>query len=245
VYADVPDGNKPRWNSEIFVAAVDGSNVRRLTKGETQNNSPSWTPDGKRIIFASDRSGQSQIYSMRADGANVEQLTHEPKGAENPKLSRGGRLAYLALRERQVKVWFQDLIVRDGTTSKTIARHALIYADYAWSPDGSEIAYGKVGGLVFHNLATGKEREVNFAKDIVPEMDSFAAFNLTWRPDGQAVACSIVFFGGREAHGPKMIGDKEIFIIRREGRSSWFAVPVEDYLPALSLRWVAKPDNNR
>ncbi len=225
VYADVPDDNKPRWNSEIFVADADGSNARRLTKGESQNNSPSWMPDGKRIIFASNRTGVWQVYAMDAEGANVEQLTKQAEGAEKPKLAPDGRLAYLVPHERQGKLRFQDLVIRDGADSKAIVQHAWLYSDYAWSPDATSIAYGKLGSLVFHDLATGKEREINFAKDIDAQMRSHAALNLAWRPDSQAIACSVIFLGGRAA-GPsgitKMIGDEEIFIIPREGRPTWF-----------------------
>ena len=39
------------------------------------NEHPSWAPDGKHLVFASTRGGRSQIYSMLADGSQVQQLT--------------------------------------------------------------------------------------------------------------------------------------------------------------------------
>src|SRR4029079_13051228 len=117
-YADVPEDNKPRWNAEIFVADADGKNAKRLTKGAAQNFYPAWTRDGKRIIFASDRTGKSQDYAMDPDGANTRQLTHEPEGVRLLKLAPDGRLAYFAHRKRTGIVWLQDLIVRNGEKSE-------------------------------------------------------------------------------------------------------------------------------
>jgi Tol biopolymer transport system component len=238
VYASVPEADKRVSYSEIFVADLDGKNVKRLTDNDAQDTYPNWAPDGNRIIFVSDRGGSWQVFAMDPVGANVEPLTKEAVGAQTPKLAPDGKLAYLALRKRQGKVWFQDLIVRDGATSRAIAKDSWLYADYAWSPDGKTIAYGKIGGLVFHDLASGEEQQIDFAQQIDPQANSHAAFNLAWRPDGQAVACSILFFGGRQAGGPKMIGDEEIFIIPRQGRPSWFTAQVLRDNPPHALTWV-------
>ena len=49
---------------------ADGKNQRRLTKNRHADLSPSWSPDGERIAFASDRNGNFKIYVMDADGKN-------------------------------------------------------------------------------------------------------------------------------------------------------------------------------
>ena len=38
---------------------------------------PSWAPDGRHLVFASTRTGESQIYTMLADGTQVKQLTNQ------------------------------------------------------------------------------------------------------------------------------------------------------------------------
>lgn len=61
---------------EIFVMQADGSNVVRLTHDpRTLDFVPSWSPDGKRIVFASKRDGDLEIYVMNSDGSNVVRLT--------------------------------------------------------------------------------------------------------------------------------------------------------------------------
>jgi TolB protein len=50
---------------------------QQLTHGEGKNENPSWAPDGKHIVFMSDRTGRPQIWSMLADGTQQQQLTRE------------------------------------------------------------------------------------------------------------------------------------------------------------------------
>jgi TolB protein len=59
----------------IFVMDVSKRNYQQLTHGEGKNENPSWAPDGKHLVFMSTRSGRSQIWSMLADGTQLQQLT--------------------------------------------------------------------------------------------------------------------------------------------------------------------------
>jgi TolB protein len=63
------------WN--IFIMDVASHKVMtQLTHDQGKNEHPSWAPDGNHIVFASTRGGRhSQIYSMLADGSQVQQLT--------------------------------------------------------------------------------------------------------------------------------------------------------------------------
>jgi Tol biopolymer transport system component len=186
VYADSPD-----LYSEIFVADTNGTNKVQLTNNDVEDGSPSWTKDGKHIVFESGHYSRSQIYVMNADGTNVRQLTHEPIAAQMPKVAPDGRLTYVSLREERDKGPSMDLIVRDSAASRPIVKKPQWYSDYAWSPDGKMISYGKLGGLEFHTLTTGEEREIQFQRDVNRDIYHHGAFNLAWRPDGQAIACSI------------------------------------------------------
>lgn len=55
--------------NEIFVMNADGSNPVQLTKDGVKDANPSWSADGKQIVFNSDRSGSQEIYVMNADGS--------------------------------------------------------------------------------------------------------------------------------------------------------------------------------
>jgi Tol biopolymer transport system component len=63
------------FNDDVFVVDVDGSHLRRLTYGGTQEYYPAWSPDGQRIAYTSGRDGSSELYVMDADGGETRQLT--------------------------------------------------------------------------------------------------------------------------------------------------------------------------
>lgn len=62
-------------NFNIFIMDTISRQYTQLTYGSGRNENPWWSPDGRRIVFGSSRSGQSQIWSMLADGTQVQQLT--------------------------------------------------------------------------------------------------------------------------------------------------------------------------
>lgn len=65
-------------NFDIYVMNSDGSNIRALTIHGADDSEPSWSPDGGKIAFLSERSGQDEVYLMDPEGANPEQLTELP-----------------------------------------------------------------------------------------------------------------------------------------------------------------------
>lgn len=62
-------------NTEIFLMEADGTNPRQLTQHSGADGWPAWSPDGKRICFASDRSGALELYLMNPEGQEVIRLT--------------------------------------------------------------------------------------------------------------------------------------------------------------------------
>jgi len=76
--------------SEIWLMAADGSGLRQMTQGRHHDSSPVFSPDGKKLVFVSDRSASSQLYVMPVDGGESSQLTHFPLGVSNPVWSPDG-----------------------------------------------------------------------------------------------------------------------------------------------------------
>ena len=64
---------------------ADGKNQRRLTNNDFDDRYPSWSPDGKRIAFASEGVGNFDIHVMNADGARqVRRHTKNRSGDADP-----------------------------------------------------------------------------------------------------------------------------------------------------------------
>ncbi|HUF35022.1 MAG TPA: hypothetical protein VMN37_03680 [Gemmatimonadales bacterium] len=69
----------------------DGSDARRLVASEASDNTPSWSPDERAIVFVSDRDGPSDVYVVEADGGSPRRLTATPAIERGPVWSPRGR----------------------------------------------------------------------------------------------------------------------------------------------------------
>jgi dipeptidyl aminopeptidase/acylaminoacyl peptidase len=81
--------------SEIWMMNADGSDQRQMTSGKHNDTDPKFSPDGKRLLFVSDRSGSNQLWVMPLDGGESKALTEFGPGVEGPEWSPDGR--YLAV----------------------------------------------------------------------------------------------------------------------------------------------------
>ncbi|MCS6975763.1 MAG: S9 family peptidase [Gemmatales bacterium] len=76
----------------LWLAATDGKTPpRQLTTTDRQDRHPRWSPDGKRILFESTRSGESQLYIIELDGGEARQITTIATGASNAIWSPDGK----------------------------------------------------------------------------------------------------------------------------------------------------------
>jgi TolB protein len=93
-----PDGStllyrrsRGEGKSQIMLLVVASGKLIELTRGDTFDGWPSWSPRGDRIVFASDRTGEFQLYMMTRDGGNVRRLLTRPGRFTNPRWSPNGR----------------------------------------------------------------------------------------------------------------------------------------------------------
>lgn len=94
-----PDGKKLAFagfdrnknNFDIFLVNVDGTGLERLTSAKkangkwSNNEEPSFSPDGRHVMFISDRTGPRQIYMVNSDGSNERRITYDDLYYAKPK----------------------------------------------------------------------------------------------------------------------------------------------------------------
>jgi len=137
---------------DIFEANLDGSNLKRLTDAKGYDAEGSYSADGKRIVFCSNRSGEKnlELYIMDADGTNVQRMT-DTGYAVSPSWSPNGQLLAFAWKRSYGpgEPGGQDIYLMDVTTRQWVQlTHDSGTNDFpSWSPDGRHIVYeSKQGG---------------------------------------------------------------------------------------------------
>ncbi|REJ70117.1 MAG: biopolymer transporter Tol [Planctomycetota bacterium] len=100
---------------DIFRARTDGSDLERLTDTEGYDAECAFSPDGKQIVFCSDRDGDPDLYIMNADGSDVRQLTDADGYDGGPFFSPDGE--WVAFRsDREKEDYLQIYVIRtDGS----------------------------------------------------------------------------------------------------------------------------------
>jgi len=182
----------------------NGTKVHHLTGG----NDSDWSPDGQKIAFDDTRTGRIQVFTMNADGSDVQQVTHLAGGAGDPSYSPDGSLLVFEHFPPSGccgNIW---TIRPDGTGAHQITHFTSenFPAEPEFSPDGRWIAFGEVspgGGnlaAIFVMRADGTD-----IRRVTPlHLD---AAHPEWSPDGS----KIIF--NNDFH--LRVGD--IFTIRPDG----------------------------
>src|SRR5579871_216633 len=140
--------------SIMYIANADGSNLHPLFATSGFDYDGSFSPDGKWIIFTSERTGEGQadIYRVHPDGSGLERLTDDPAMDDQAALSPDGtKMVFVSTRNSPLhtaNVWTLDLKTkkyRNLTGSPEIQSKMPGKPDAflrrSWSPDGNWIAF--------------------------------------------------------------------------------------------------------
>jgi TolB protein len=120
---------------------ADGTGARRLTTDPALDLSPSWSADGRRIAFVSDRAGSPQVYLMNADGSGVRRLTFQGNYNQTPQWSpRGDLIAFTARDERKVFDLFA-IGVDSGKVNRLTQDQGRTNEDLSWAPNGRLVVF--------------------------------------------------------------------------------------------------------
>ena len=138
--------------SELYIANADGTDERKVLRSDGFDYHASFSPDGRWIVFTSERagSGQADIYRAHPDGTGLERLTDDPALDDQATFSPDGRqVAFVSTRgsTHRANLWILDLEtrrVRELTGASEIQGDPMkpdAFLRPSWSPDGNWIAF--------------------------------------------------------------------------------------------------------
>ena len=213
-------------NLQIYIMDADGSNQTRITHNHHYDFGPSWSPDGSRIAFGSDRDGNfataNEIYIMDADGSNQTRLTNNPANDNTPCWSPDGfSIAFVSNFQTiggHIDIFIMDA---DGSNQRNITNVAIDDFSPSWSPDSSQIVFDSRRGSnsEIYVMNVDGSNLINLTNNSAVDRDP------SWSPDGSHIA----FYSDRD-------GNIEIYVMDADGSNQTRLTnnPAIDYGPCWS-----------
>jgi Tol biopolymer transport system component len=179
---------------DIWIVRSDGHGLRDLTPGPRDDTAPSWSPDGAKVLFASDRGGAYDIFVMKASGTGMVQLSDRGRGDLEPAFSRDGkRIAFVECDQSfHCQLWAMNA---NGKGARRLTKTPVEAERPSWSLNDTKLAVtvkraGNIDVAVVAVRGGALQRLTHDAAD---------DFQPSYSPDGTRIA-----FGSNRAGAPSL-----------------------------------------
>jgi dipeptidyl aminopeptidase/acylaminoacyl peptidase len=186
-------------NYDIWAIQPDGSGNVPLVTAVGNDQGGSWSPDGTRFVFRSDRTGGGDIYVANADGTNQVRLTSDPAQESHPSFSPDGTRIVFTRKDPDDEIFVMNA---DGSGAVRRTDNTVTDAGPEFSPDGTRIVYFS-GNNVIHvmnadgsnphpldpgNFSVGPQWSPDAAHVLFQRSDAGASHPFVINPDGTGLA---------------------------------------------------------
>ncbi|MBI3621436.1 MAG: PD40 domain-containing protein [Nitrospirae bacterium] len=237
-----PDGSRLAATimdrSDIYIEIINAKNGdadrrRLLPPSSFHDYYAIWSPDGRRLVFFSDRSGNFDIWTVNSDGSDLKRLTDDAAddvyGYWSPD---GTKIAFLSTRSREMAIWVMN---SDGTGQHQVTAGGNGDWGVSWSPTGKQITFGSIRTSAlnqpkpnvtdtlppsFKNLLTlGIPSQAIWTVDVDTRLlkqlttGTESHWHPMWSPDGMKIA----YVSGADKAGSRHDGGMDIWVMDNDG----------------------------
>ena len=168
---------------ELYVMSFDGQDLKQLTRNQTINLSPSWSPDNRSVLFTSYQDGRPRLYEIEVSSGRQRLLSALPGATYGARFSPDGGSIAVA---REVSPGNTDIVLMNpaGEVLRKLASSDGIDVSPSWSPDGRSFAFCSSRGgspqIYVGGLDGGTPRRLTFS----------GSYNTSpvWSPKGDRIA---------------------------------------------------------
>jgi TolB protein len=131
--ATVVAGVGSRVTQELWVVSLKDSKPAQLALGSENETRPAWSPDGKWIVFSSNRKGNPDLWAINSGGEELTQLTDSPAAETSPAWSPdGGQIVYVSTASGRMQLMLLDVRTRESRALLPFGSNTIEVKDPAW-----------------------------------------------------------------------------------------------------------------
>jgi TolB protein len=222
--------------ADIFYKDIDGYTVTQLTADPADDVQPRFSPDGERVVFCSNRTGNWDLWVVSRDGTGLTQLTDQRTDEIAPCWSPdGSQMAFTVWggRSHQWELWTLD-------ADAPGARRFLAYGMFPdWSPDGRRITFQRARqrGTRWFSVWTIElvDGEARYPTEVAYS-DVAACTVPRWSPTGEMIIyCAVRNTGRREPRNADGATAASVWLV--DARTGVRSQAVDSGVPAFNPIW--------
>ena len=231
-----------RYHSHIWLLPLDEKEPKQFTYGNGNDSHPRWSPDGKTILFLSDRLSEEnkpgmQIFVIPADGGEARRLTSVEEGVERPTWSPDGKnILFLSNVFKGERAKGSDVKIIRSYPYKTPSEREFIHDRwrhlFSVRPESGQVKQLTDGefNISMADWSPDGSRVVFFSRGRIhtifseggdPELlwrgDGASIQSLDWSPDGAYIAFSGRVMEERDSYGRHVYRNADIWVLPVKG----------------------------
>ena len=218
-----PDGKTIMFDmlGDLYTIPANGGTATRITNGLALDTNPRFSPDGKHIVFTSDRSGNDNVWTMDLSTKETRQVTKDKKGeVQSADWSPDGDYIVVSKGKRNLKL---HIYHKDGGGGTQLIKEPanLKTVEPAFSPDNKYIYYSRRTGAWNYNAQLPQYQISRY------DLETGESATVTSRY-GSAFATTLSNDGNWMVYGTRY-EEKTGLVLRdlKSGDERWLAYPVQ------------------